>query len=176
MLPSYRSIVPVVLKLLGSVVILGISLLAVAIGLALLANRKRLADRLQQYQERDAVGWTGSIALRHSYFKGVVRLYALGLIAWGAFYPSLALTLWLNRATAGASQPLPVLVFLGMFGIAFAMSWHSQRAMTALGLPFPTFGLRPLRSVPWQVNATFWGLVFLGVLVDFVAAETLRIS
>jgi len=165
-----------VLKLLFGVVMLGASLLAVAVGLALLMNRRVLADRLQRYQERDAAGWTGPVALRHTYFRRVVRVYALGLIAWGGFYPSIALAFWLDGAKAGAAHALVAVPFLGLIALAFAMSWYSQRAMAALGFPWLSFGLAPLRSGPWQVNATFWGLVFVGMFVDLAGAGAAGIN
>ncbi|HXO59798.1 MAG TPA: hypothetical protein VN834_08350, partial [Candidatus Acidoferrum sp.] len=64
------------LKFIIGVVMSGASLLAVAVGLALLTNRRGLADRLQRYQERDAVDWTGPVALRHTFFRRVILLYA----------------------------------------------------------------------------------------------------
>jgi hypothetical protein len=177
-LQSYRLVVIglTILKVLGGVILLGVSLLAVAVGLALLTNRKGLADRLERYQERDAVDWTGPATLRHTYFNRVVRLYALSLIAWGALFPSFALSFWLDGGPAGPSHALVAVPFLAMIGIAFAMSWQSERAMAALGLPILTFGLRRLKSVPWQVNYTFWGLTFFGGLIDFVGAHAVGIA
>jgi hypothetical protein len=67
-------------------------------------------------------------------------LYALGLIAWGAFYPSIALASWLGQATAGIFHAAAAVSLLAMFGIAFAMAWHSERTLTALGLPVMGFG------------------------------------
>lgn len=83
-------------------------------------------------------------------------MYALGLIVWCAFYPSIALASWLGPATAGALHALAVVAFLAMIGLAFTMTWHSDRALAALGLPILTFGLARLQSAPWQVNVTIW--------------------
>jgi hypothetical protein len=165
-----------VLKFIVGMFMLGASLLAVAVGLALLINRRGLADRLQRYQERDAVGWTGSIALLHTFFRRVVLLYALGLITWGGLYPSIAVSFWLDGAKAGAAHWLVTVPFLSLIALAFAMAWHTRRAMAALGFPWLSFGLAPLKSVPWQVNATFWGLVFVGMFVDLAAAGAAGIN
>jgi hypothetical protein len=153
-----------VLKVLGSGVMVGASLLAVAVGLALLTNRNGLADRVQRHEERDVVDWNGSIASRHEYFNRVVRLYALGLIAWGAFFPGMVITIWLGPRPTGEAggvavvSSLDVLVsFVAIFAIAFAMGWQSERAMRALGIPILGSGMRRLRSAPFQVNAEFWG-------------------
>jgi hypothetical protein len=156
-----------VLKLLGSAALFGISLLALAIGVALLTNRRGLADRLQEHEERDAVTWNGPVALRHTYFNGVVRFYALGLLAWGSFYPSIAVPSWLGPPTAGL-HTLAAVSLLAMFGIAFAMGWHSEHTLTALGLPVLSFGLARVRAVPFQVSATFWAAMSAGILVDFL--------
>jgi FtsH-binding integral membrane protein len=166
----------IVLKFLGGVVLVGISLLGVVIGVFLLTNRNGLADRFQQHEEDDAVAWSGPVGLRHKYFRRVVRLYALGLIAWGAFYPCIALASWLGPATAGIFHALAAVSLLAMFGIAFAMGWHSERTLTALGLPVLSFGLARVRSVPFQVNATFWAALSAGILVDFLGTLTLGLK
>jgi hypothetical protein len=83
-----------VLKFLGSGILFAGSLLAVAVGLAVLTNGKGLADRFQRHEERDVLDWPGSISLREQYFRRVVRTYALGLIAWGALFPSLIISSW----------------------------------------------------------------------------------
>jgi hypothetical protein len=170
-----------VIKVLGSGVMVGASLLAVAVGLAVLTNRKGLADRVQRHEERDVVDWNASIASRHEYFKGVVRLYSLGLIAWGAFFPGLVIAIWLGPRPAGVAAVVAavggivaIISLFSIFGIAFAMGWQSRRAMTALGFPLLAIGLAPLRSAPWQVNAEFWGAVSVGVLVDVLVALALK--
>ena len=159
----------------------GASILGVAVGVALLMNRKGLADRVQRHEEGDVVDWNGSIASRHEYFKRVVRLYALGLIAWGGFFPGMAIAIWLGPRPTGvgsavaAVTSLDVLVSLvAIFAIAFAMGWQSERAMRALGIPILGSGLRRLRSAPFQVNAEFWGAMGVGVAVDALVALALK--
>jgi hypothetical protein len=161
----------VALKFLGVGVLLGASLLAVAVGLALLMNRKGLADRVRRHEERDVVDWPGPISLLHHYFNRVVRFYALGLIAWGAFFPGAVVSIWLGphpggvaSGIAAASFACAAVAFLGMFAIALAMGMESERAMGALGLPLFTPGR--LKSAPWQANATFWAAIGVGVAVD----------
>ena len=162
-----------VLKLIGIGVLLCASLLAVAVGVVLLTNRGGLADRVRRHEEGDVVDWNGSIASRHEYFNRVVRLYALGLIAWGGFFPGLVIAIWLGPRPTGvtgavaAVSSLDVLVsFVAIFAVAFAMGWQSERAMRSLGIPILGSGLRRLRSAPFQVNAGFWGAMGVGVAVD----------
>jgi hypothetical protein len=173
----------VVLKFLGGGIVFGASLLGLALGVALLTNRKGLAERLQRNQERDVVDWSGPVSLLHRYFHRVVRLYALGLIAWGAFFPGMITSIWLGPhptgvvgAVAAVSFVGAAVSFVGMFAVAFAMGWQSERAMGALGLPFLSLGLRRVRSAPWQVNATFCGALSVGVLVDVAVAQAVRIG
>lgn len=123
--------------------------------------------------------WRGPISLLHQYFNRMVRLYALGLIAWGAFFPGILITIWLGPRSAGlaravaAVSSLDVLVsFVGMFAIAVAMAWQSERAMGALGLPILSRGR--LRSAPRQMSGTFWAGLSVGVLVDFLVTLALK--
>ena len=169
----------VMLKLIGTAVLLCASLLAVAVGFGLLTNRKGLADRVQRHEEREVVDWRGPIYLLHHYFNRVVRLYALGLIAWGAFFPGAVVSIWLGPHSAGvasgiaaASFACAAVAFFGMVAIALAMGMESERAMGALGLPLFTPGR--LRSAPWQVNATFWAAIGVGVAVDALVALALK--
>jgi hypothetical protein len=171
----------VAVKFLGIGVLVGASVLAVAVGLALLTNRKGLGDRVQRHEERDVVEWNASIALRHEYFKRVVRLYSLGLIAWGAFFPGVVTTIWLGPRPPGVAALVAavggivaIISLFSMFGIAFTMAWQSRRAMAALGFPHLSFGLAPLRSAPWQVNTEFWGALSVGVLIDVLVVLALK--
>ena len=171
----------VVLKLIGIGVLLCASLLAVAVGPALLTNRKGLADRVQRHEERDVVEWNGSIASRHEYFNRVVRLYAFGLTAWAAFSAGILIAnlfgphpAGVARVVAAVSSLDAAISLLAIFGVALAMWWRSERAMAALGLHLLGSGFRRLRSAPFQVNAEFWGAMAVGVAVDVLVVLALR--
>jgi len=162
-----------VLKLIGIGVLLCASLLAAAVDVVLLTNRGGLADRVRRHEEGDVVDWNGSIASRHEYFNRVVRLYALGLIAWGAFSAGIVIANLFGPHPAGVAGAVAAVAsldaavsLLAIFGIALAMWWRSERAMAALGLHLLGSGFRRLRSAPFQVNAEFWGAMGVGVAVD----------
>lgn len=152
-----------VLKFIGGGIVFGASLLGVVLGVALLTNRLGLADRLLRHEEGRVVEWGGSIASRQTYFKRVVRLDAVGLIAWGAFFPSVVIP---------AAHALAAVSLFSLFVTALAMAWQSERAMGALGLPILSPGR--LRSAPWQVRATFYAALSVGVLVDFLVTLALK--
>jgi len=171
----------VAVKLLGVGALIGGSVLAVVVGLALLTDRKGLADKIQRHEERDVAEWNGSNASRHEYFNRVVRLYAFGLIAWGAFSAGIVIANLFGQHPAGVARVVTTvssldaaISLLAIFGVALAMWWRSERAMAALGLHLLGSGFRRLRSAPFQVNAEFWGAMAVGVAVDVLVVLALR--
>lgn len=133
----------IALQVVGAV-LAGASLLALE--LALLTNRNRLGDRVQQREEENAAAWTGPVSLRHSYFKRFVRRYAIGLVTWGAFYPGLVLSFWLDHGVSGVFHLLPGVAFLSMIGVALAPGFDTAATMAELGLPLFTSRFRRIRS------------------------------
>jgi hypothetical protein len=162
-----------ILKILGGGIVFAGSLLALAVGVAMVTNRKGLADRFQRHEEGDVIDWPGPVSLRTRYFNfRVVRVYALGLIAWGAFFPSAVISYWLDRRLAWLAGAVALLSLLGMMATVAVMLWHSERARMKLGIPMS--GLGRLRSAPFQVSASFCAAIGAGVLVDSVLLIALR--
>jgi hypothetical protein len=62
--------------------------------------------------------------------------------------------------------------FVGMMAAVVVMLWHSQRAMTKLGVPIS--GVGRLRSAPFQVSATFCAAIGAGIVVDFLLSLAVR--